>query len=161
MKQTYAGHSTTWLSELLYCPGGSQTFSLIPLRPHLKPPGLATAGGADSAPRSAPEAPGQDGWRAKPQRCIHSPAAAPAQRPSRPQFAGQGPQYFPNLLYNTLQPLVSVHCGTPSSQPIPYHASLSFIRLCGLFGIAWLSCLFHPLGMGCVAHRTAHITLKL
>lgn len=40
MKQTYAGHSTTGLSELLYCPGGSQVFSLIPLRPPLKPHGL-------------------------------------------------------------------------------------------------------------------------
>lgn len=38
MKQTYAGHSTTWLSELLYCPGGSQVFSLIPLRPPSKTP---------------------------------------------------------------------------------------------------------------------------
>lgn len=49
----------------------------------------------------------------------------------------------------------------PSSQPTPYHTYLSFIRLCGLFGIAWLSCLFHHLGMGCIAHRTAHITVKL
>lgn len=72
--------------------------------------GLAAARGADSAPNSASETPGQDGWCAKPQQCVRTPAAVPAQRPSRPQHAGQGPSYFPKAV---LMHLLLVHCAPP------------------------------------------------
>lgn len=52
----------------------------------LPSPRCAAAGGVDPAPHPAQETPGQDGQRA--QRHFHTPAE-PAQRPLRPQFAGQ------------------------------------------------------------------------
>lgn len=133
--------------------------------PNLKPPGPASARGADSAPHSAPEAPGQDGRRAKLQRCIYSAAAAPAQRPPRPQHAGQG--FFPKPL---LQPTATVcpcivvpsSLSSPPShvQPFPSYTTLSFIKTVWSAGIARLSCSISHSSMGFVAPRTVQVASK-